>query len=103
MAGVLVVAVSCQAAFAQQAPSGLIQGMIVQAGAADMKVPGATVEIRRDGGAAAIASAPLFTTTTDADGKYYFPNLAPGQYRLTASAPGYVRTEYGQKKTYGAG
>ena len=100
---VLLLVLCVQASWAQQAQTGFIQGTVVQAGATDTKIPGAIVEIRREGGAASIAAAPLFTTTTDAEGKYYFPNLASGQYRLTASAGGYVRTEYGQKKTYGAG
>ena len=100
---ILLLALAVQGAFAQQVPSGLIQGTAVQAGATDTKVTGATVEIRREGGTVSMASPPLFTTTTDADGKYYFPNLTAGQYRVTASAGGYVRTEYGQKRMNGPG
>jgi hypothetical protein len=61
------------------------------------------VEIRREGGVAALAAAPLLTTTTDAEGKYYFPGLTPGSYRVLASAGGFVRSEYGQKRMNGAG
>ena len=45
----------------------------------------------------------LYSRTTDAEGKYYFQNLAPGGYRLIASAGGFVRSEYGQKRLNGAG
>ena len=95
---VLSLVLVVQGAFAQQAPSGLIQGTVVQVGATDTKVSGATVEIRREGGTVSLASPPLFTTTTDGDGKYYFPNLTAGQYRVTASAgdtsgPSMVKSE----------
>jgi protocatechuate 3,4-dioxygenase beta subunit len=89
-------------AMAQQ-PSASIQGTVTQVGATDTKIPGATVELRREGGVASMASAPLLTTITDAEGRYYFPNLAPGPYRVVAKAGGYVRTEFGQKRTNGAG
>jgi protocatechuate 3,4-dioxygenase beta subunit len=92
-----------QGAFAQQPSSGSIQGIVVQAGVPDSRIPGATVEIRREGGVASLAAAPLLTTTTDAEGKYYFPILTPGSYRLLASAGGFVRSEYGQKRMKGAG
>ena len=91
-----------QPAMAQQSASS-IQGFVTQAGATDLKIPGASVELRREGGVASISSAPLLVTTTDAEGKYYFPNLSSGQYRVSAKAGGYVRTEYGQKRTNGAG
>lgn len=35
--------------------------------------------------------------TTGADGRFVFPNLAPGGYRLFAAANGYMRQEFGQK------
>jgi hypothetical protein len=92
-----------QTGFAQKPPSASIQGAVVQAGAPDSRIPGATVEIRREGGVASLAAAPLLTTTTDAEGKYYFQNLATGGYRLMAIAGGFVRSEYGQKRMNGAG
>src|SRR5688572_2083959 len=101
--GLLTLACFVQTGFAQQAPSASIQGTVVQAGAPDSKIPGATVEIRREGGVASLAAAPLLTTTTDVEGKYYFPSLAPGQYRVIANAGGFVRSEYGQKRMNGAG
>jgi hypothetical protein len=90
------------AAFAQQSPSAGIQGLVVQAGATDTKLPGVTVELRREGGAAQLSSAPLLTTITDGEGRYYFPKLTPGQYRITAAGGGFVRTEYGQRRANGA-
>jgi hypothetical protein len=92
-----------QVGFAQQPSSASIQGAVVQAAAPDSRIPGATVEIRREGGVASLAAAPLLTTTTDAEGKYYFPNLTPGSYRLIAIAGGFVHSEYGQKRINGAG
>ena len=65
------------AAFAQQPPSAGIQGLVVQADATDTKLPGVTIELRREGGAAQLSSAPLLTTITDSDGRFYFPRLAP--------------------------
>ena len=59
---ILSLTLVAQGAFAQQAPSGLIQGTVVQVGATDTKVSGATVEIRREGGTVSLASPPLFTT-----------------------------------------
>lgn len=90
-------------AFAQQPPSAGIQGVVVQAGATDTKLPGITIELRREGGAAQLSSAPLLTTITDGEGGFYFPSLTPGQYRVTATGGGFVRTEYGQRRTNGAG
>jgi len=99
---VLLFVLLVQTAMAQQ-PSASIQGTVTQVGATDTKIPGATVELRREGGVASLSSAPLLTTVTDGEGRYYFPNLAPGQYRVLARAGGYVRTEYGQKRMNGAG
>ena len=36
--------------------------------------------------------------TTDADGKFEFTKLPPGQYRLASQASGHVRMEFGQKE-----
>ena len=36
-------------------------------------------------------------SSTDSDGKFLFKDLAPGRYRVIASANGYVRHEYGQR------
>jgi hypothetical protein len=99
---VVLLAISTSTVFAQQTGTGLIRGTIVQANATDTKLSGITVELRREGNAQ-LSSAPLLTTITDAEGRYYFPKLGPGQYRITAGGGGFVRTEYGQKRTNGSG
>ncbi|MFW6174654.1 MAG: carboxypeptidase regulatory-like domain-containing protein, partial [Chloroflexota bacterium] len=48
-------------------------------------IPGATVSVARD---AEGAAAPVLDTTTGEDGRYSIPRLAPGRYRITASAVG---------------
>jgi protocatechuate 3,4-dioxygenase beta subunit len=42
-------------------------------------------------------------TTTDEHGTFSFKNISPGQYRLFATHPDYVRAEYGQRAITGAG
>src|SRR6188474_1533277 len=38
-----------------------------------------------------------YTATTTAGGQFAFQNLEPGQYRLSVTRNGYVRTEYGAR------
>src|SRR5262245_41645292 len=38
-----------------------------------------------------------YTATTTTTGQFGFQNLEPGQYRLSATRSGYVRTEYGAR------
>ena len=42
-------------------------------------------------------NSPLYTTRSNADGRFFLPNVAPGTYRLAATRAGYVRTEYEQR------
>ena len=42
-------------------------------------------------------------TTTDADGRYEFRDLKPGQYALAASKGGFVQTQYGQRRAFVSG
>ena len=42
-------------------------------------------------------------TTTDDSGKFIFPSVRPGQYRLLASRQAYIRAEYGQRTVEGPG
>src|SRR5688572_30413317 len=100
---IILASLFVSSAFAQQPPSAGIQGVVVQAGAADTKIPGITVELHREAGAVQLGAAPLLTTVTDVEGRFYFPRLTPGQYRVVASGGGFVRTEYGQKRANGAG
>jgi hypothetical protein len=100
---IALLALAIPAAFAQQPPSSGIHGLVVQAGATDTRLPGITVELRREGGAAQLSAVPLLTTVTDSEGRFHFPRLTPGQYRVTAGGNGFVRTEYGQRRANGAG
>jgi hypothetical protein len=100
---IVLSALFVSSAFAQQTPSAGIQGVVVQAGAADTKLPGITVELHRESGAAQLGATPLLTTATDSEGRFYFPRLTPGQYRIAARGGGFVRTEYGQKRANAAG
>ena len=43
------------------------------------------------------------STITEEDGKFYFPNVMPGQYHLYARREGYALTEYGQRWSGGPG
>lgn len=47
-----------------------------------------TLELRA--GVNATTGTPLATTTGDVEGVYFFPNILPGTYTITASATGYV-------------
>jgi sugar phosphate permease len=47
--------------------------------------------------------AAIYGARTGSDGKFAFPAVSPGRYRLVANAPGYVSAEYGQKRMNGAG
>jgi protocatechuate 3,4-dioxygenase beta subunit len=42
-------------------------------------------------------------TTTDAEGRYEFRNLPASRFSLSASKPGYVSLQYGQRRPYEAG
>jgi hypothetical protein len=43
------------------------------------------------------------STTTEEDGKFYFPNVQPGQYHLYARREGFALSEYGQRWSGGPG
>jgi len=67
-----------------QEQRGSIEGVVRDSSGAVL--PGATVE-------ATSAVGPVASTTTDAQGAYRFPALAPGQYRVTANLQGFVAKE----------
>jgi protocatechuate 3,4-dioxygenase beta subunit len=43
------------------------------------------------------------STTTEEDGKFYFPNVLPGQYHLYGRREGYALAEFGQRWSGGPG
>src|SRR5262249_2162947 len=73
------------------APRGSIEGIVLNSGTVLQRVlqyarlelregPGSPIVVRSDGG-----------------GKFIFPNLAPGRYRLFLTEDGFIRQEYGQR------
>lgn len=75
-------------AFAQQAATATMEGLITDQNAAI--VPNATVTVRN------INTGLERTITTDADGLYRLPLLPPGTYQISAKAAGFAENKYGQ-------
>ena len=73
----------------------VIRGRIVRAGGAPL--PRVVVRIVGQVGRVARAA------TTDADGRYEIKDLAADSYTVTASRPGYVTIEYGQRRAFERG
>ena len=63
---------------------GSIEGVVRDASGGVL--PGATVDAQSTNG-------PVTSTTSDAEGVYRFPSLAPGQYRVSANLQGFVAKE----------
>jgi len=80
-----------------QGQTASVQGRIVAAEGAN-PLTKVSVELRRLGA----ADPPLVASTAE-DGRFAFSNLAPGQYRLTATRSGYAPAEYGQRRPGAAG
>jgi hypothetical protein len=83
----------------QQAPPPAdagIEGRIVRWGTGE-NLSKAVVELRATAGGA------IQTTTTETDGRFYFPQTVPGTYRLTSKRDGYWNAEYGQRWIDGPG
>jgi hypothetical protein len=101
MLAIILSLVLVQSAPAQTAAAGAVQGTVVRVGTAE-GLSRATVELRRDDAGVAtppgmppqlmstLIPPPLFTTTTEADGRFLFPNVGPGRYRMVTTRPGYV-------------
>ena len=83
---------------AGQAGLSALQGRVVRWGTNE-PIGKVSVELLR---LQAGESAPFVTTTTG-DGAFVFASVPPGQYRVTATRPGYVNAEYGQRWPNGAG
>src|SRR5262249_656968 len=80
--GCLLVLLCAPAAIQAQVSGGTVSG-IVQ-GASGAVMPGVRVTVT-DAGAAAVR-----TVTTDTQGFYSVPDLSPGNYEMTFSAPGFT-------------
>src|SRR5262245_11802611 len=83
--------------FPQQRLSPSLEGIVVKASGGE-PLSKVVVELRAEG-----ASAPLSVMVTENDGTFLFRNTPAGRYRLLATRPGYVRTEYGQRSLNSAG
>src|SRR5262245_1155424 len=88
-----------QTAASQQAPPpavASIEGTVVRFGTGD-HLSKANVEL------VPMSGSGNASTTTEADGRFYFPNIAPGTYRLYARRDGYWPAEFGQRWVDGPG
>jgi hypothetical protein len=92
--GILLFALPIGVMHSQQGATATIQGIVVRSDSQPLNK--VTVELWRGASPGPADSAALITQT-DGDGKFYLPGVPPGQYRLVATSPGYVRAEYGQR------
>jgi len=79
-------------------PNAGIEGVIVRFGTGEV-LSKSSVELVPAGG----VGTGTRSTTTEADGRFYFPNTAPGTYRLFARRDGYWVAEFGQRWVDGPG
>src|SRR5262245_53518897 len=68
-----------------------VTGIVVRIGTST-PVPRARISLTNTTG----PGTPL-TATTGADGRFVFPNIQPGQYRVIVTRDGYVQGENGQR------
>jgi 5-hydroxyisourate hydrolase-like protein (transthyretin family) len=90
-------------ALPQQTPStGSIEGIVVRA---DTEQPIANAQVLLTQLPSSVVGAldAIPPVITDADGKFVFKNLKPADYRVAATANGFVRQEYGQRTLNGQG
>jgi protocatechuate 3,4-dioxygenase beta subunit len=76
---------------APQAARGSIDGFVVKLGTSQ-PVSKARVMLTRNQG-----RGESYAATTESGGRFAFQNLEPGEYRLSVTRNGYVRSEYGQR------
>src|SRR5262245_6207666 len=78
-------------------PRGSIEGIVMTRGTVlEQLLPNARLELNEGPGTPIVVR-------SDAGGKFVFPNLAPGRYRLLLTEDGFIRQEYGQRSPGGAG
>lgn len=86
-----------------------VEGRVVNAANGEPLNKSSVLLQRTDGARSEIGKATgsalpqLFSTTTDATGRFAMKNIDPGGYRLQASRAGFVTAEYGAKKLTGSG
>ena len=73
-----------------------IEGTVVRFGTRDV-LSKASIEV------ISVGAPGSTSTTTEADGRFYFPTLAPGTYRIYSRRDGYWPAEYGQRWVDGPG
>jgi len=79
------------ALFQISGPRGSIEGIVITRGTAlEQLLPNARLELSEGPGTPIVVR-------SDAGGKFIFPNLAPGRYRLLLTEDGFIRQEYGQR------
>jgi hypothetical protein len=90
--------------FGQQNAPATVSGIVVKQGT-DEVLSRVTVLLYQDRENIRLdaSRSPLASTTTGTDGKFAFPNVTPGQYRISATRNGYVRAEYGDRSSNGCG
>jgi hypothetical protein len=100
---ILFLALVTYTAAQQQAPAptgtvanGGIEGMVVRFGTGEV-LSKSSVEL------VAVGVSGTIPTTTEADGRFYFPNITPGTYRLYSRRDGFWAAEYGQRWVDGPG
>jgi len=76
---------------------GAITGTVIKAGTA-IQQPLRNARLELTGG-----SGPELVTRTDANGRFVFSNLAPGEYRLAVTCDGFIRQEFPKKIVPGRG
>jgi protocatechuate 3,4-dioxygenase beta subunit len=94
---ITILLASSGVAVAQTRPA-VVEGRVVRI-AGDVPIPNAAVELRSlDPG-----QPPVYTGTSDSNGRFAFRNVTPGRYQITAMRGGYVRGDYGIRGPGGSG
>lgn len=98
MVKAILVAVSCLVLQASQPRPAVLQGHVVRQGPGT-PVAHARVVAAKVGG----SQGDYRTMVADEKGRFAFPDLTSGTYRVYASGDGYIRGEYGRRAVGGAG
>ena len=80
----------------QELATASIEGTVVRIGTGEI-LSKASVEL------VSVGAPGSFSTTTESDGRFYFPNVPAGTYRLLSRRDGYWNAEFGQRWVDGPG